>query len=152
MRPFEKFMLQAQGRDPDLEEKLQAEKFRNLDRYFQIVFGRGLRPNERRLVESIAAALNTTVDDEYVMQIFVAGRGLVASHKLAEEVSAAKEVLVQANDQQAKLYAKQTARDSYLIWACVVLVFACVASNAWTAHNLRLVSDRVDVIGSATKR
>ena len=151
MTPFKKFMLQAQGRDPDLEEKLQAERFRNLDRYFQIVFGQGLRPNERRLVESIATALNTTVDDEYVMQIFVAGRGVVASHKLAEEVSAAKEVLDQANDQQAKLYAKQTTRDSYLIWACVTLVFACLASNGWTAHNLRLVSDRVDVIGSVTK-
>lgn len=151
MTPFKKFMLQAQGLDPDLEEKLQAERFRNLDRYFQIVFGQGLRPNERRLVESIATALNTTVDDEYVMQIFVAGRGVVASHKLAEEVSAAKEVLVQANDQHAKLYAKQTTRDSYLIWACVVLVFACLVSNGWTAHNLRLVSDRVDVIGSVTK-
>ncbi len=76
MTPFEKFMLQAQGRDPDLEEKLRAEQFRNIERYFRIVFGRSLRPDERQLVESIASALNTSVDDEYVMQIFIAGRGL----------------------------------------------------------------------------
>lgn len=152
MSPFKKFMLQAQGRDPDLEEKLRAEKFKNLDRYYRIVFGRGLQPNERRLVESIAAALNTSVDDEYVIQIFVAGRGLVASHKLAEEVTAAKNVIVQANDQQAKLYAKQSARDDKLIWACIVLMFACLASFVWTAQRLRLISDRVDVISSTTKR
>lgn len=152
MTPFKKFMLQAQGRDPDLEEKLRAEKFRNLDRYFRIVFGRGLRPDERRLVESIASALQTTVDDEYVMQIFIAGRGLVASQKLAEEVSAAKEAIVQANDQQAKLYAKQSAQDSWQIWACLFLVLASLTSNVWIMRKLLLLSDRVDVIDSATKR
>lgn len=152
MTPYEKFMLHAQGRDPDLEEKLRAEQFRNIDRYFRIVIGRSLRPAEIRLVESIAAALNTTVDDEYVMQIFVAGRGLLASHKLADEVSAAKQVIIQANEDQKKLYAKQSARDSWLIWACYFLILVSLTSNAWIAHKTLLLSERMDIVDSVTKR
>ncbi|AIQ89359.1 hypothetical protein MCBMB27_00938 [Methylobacterium phyllosphaerae] len=152
MTPFEKFMLQAQGRDPDLEEKLRAEQFRNIERYFRIVFGRSLRPDERQLVESIASALNTSVDDEYVMQIFIAGRGLEASHKLAEEVSDAKEAIIQTNGEQKKLYAKQSARDSWLIWACYILLLASIPTNVWIVRNVLHLSDRMDLIGSATER
>lgn len=152
MTPFEKFMLQAQGRDPDLEEKLRAEQFRNIERYFRIVFGRSLRPDERQVVESIASALNTSVDDEYVMQIFIAGRGLVASQKLAEEVSAAKEAIIHANGEQKKLYAKQSARDSWLIWACYILLLVSIPTNVWIVRNVLHLSDRIDLIGNATKR
>jgi hypothetical protein len=152
MTPFEKFMLQAQGRDPALEEKLRAEQFRNIDRYFRIVFGRSLRPDERQVVESIASALNTSVDDEYVMQIFIAGRGLVASQKLAEEVSAAKEAIIQTNGEQKKLYAKQSARDSWLIWACYILLLVSIPTNVWIVRNVLHLSDRIDLIGNATKR
>ncbi|MEH3062554.1 MAG: hypothetical protein PGN33_07190 [Methylobacterium radiotolerans] len=152
MTPFEKFMLQAQGRDPDLEEKLRAEQFRNIERYFRIVFGRSLRPDERQLVVSISSALNTSVDDEYVMQIFIAGRGLVASQKLAEEVSAAKEAIIQTNGEQKKLYAKQSARDSWLIWACYILLLVSIPTNVWIVRNVLHLSDRIDLIGNATKR
>jgi hypothetical protein len=152
MTPFEKFMLQAQGRDPDLEEKLRAEQFRNIERYFRIVFGRSLRPDERQVVESIASALNTSVDDEYVMQIFIAGRGLVASQKLAEEVSAAKEAIIQTNGEQKKLYAKQSARDSWLIWACYILLLVSIPTNVWIVRNVLHLSDRIDLIGNAAKR
>lgn len=152
MTPFEKFMLQARGRDPDLEERLRAERLRNIDRYFKIVFGRSLRPDESQLVESIAAALNTSVDDEYVIQIFIAGRGLVASQNLAKEVSAAKEAIIQVNGEQKKLYAKQSARDSWLIWACYILLLASIPTNVWIVGKVLHLSDRIDLVGGATKR
>lgn len=152
MTPFKKFMLQAQGRDPDLEEKLRAEKFGNLDRYYHIVYGRSLQPGERQSVESIASALNTSVDDEYVIQIFMAGRNALANLKLAREVSAAKDAILQANDEQKTLYAKQSARDSWMVWACYILLLVSILSNVLIVRNMLLLSDRVNQIGSVIRR
>lgn len=151
MTPFKKFMLQAQGRNPDLEEQLQAEKFCNIERYYKLVFGRELQSDERLIIESISSALRTTVDDEYVIQIYMAGRGLDASQKLTEEISAAKEVIVEANVQQKELYANLAARDSWLVWTCFVLVLVSLSTSIWIAGKIAHLPDRMDVIGSATK-
>ncbi|CAO4185428.1 hypothetical protein [Methylorubrum populi] len=150
MNPFEKFMLQAQGRDVDLEEKLKRQQATNVERLFRIVYGRDLNAFERRKVESLAAALNTTVDDDYVIHLFLCSlQGQIAIHVL-RKIDETYKAIVEDGDNLRKIPADKTGISAWMSWASVLMIAASLLGSIWIAGTINRLSHQLDMIGASS--
>lgn len=69
----------------------------NLERFYRSVHGRDLQPWERQLAVRIAAALNTTTDDDFVVHLLLVYMSTNAITNMYNELVAARNGLAEHN-------------------------------------------------------
>lgn len=69
----------------------------NLERFYRSVHGRDLQPWERQLAVRIAAALNTTTDDDFVVHLLLVYMSTNAITNMYNELVAARNRLAEDN-------------------------------------------------------
>lgn len=150
MNPFEKLMLQAQGRDVDLEERLKREQATNVERLFRIVYGRDLNAFERRKVESLASALNTTVDDDYVIHLFLSSlQGQAVIHVLSK-INETHKAIIESSESLRKIAAEKVGISPWMSWASVVMIAASLLGSIWIAGTINRLSHQLDMSSASS--
>jgi len=146
MRPYDKFMLKASGRDTDLERILAAKDVPKLDKYFRIVHGRGLRPQERIFFETVASALNTSVEDDHIMHLFVAGQYARDADFLSKQIEQAKTSVEQAGERLDRIATDTSNKKRWAIWLLIALVMASFLADVFIAGTVTTLSRRFDAM------
>ncbi|SDA20447.1 hypothetical protein SAMN02799622_02454 [Methylobacterium sp. UNC378MF] len=96
----------------------------NLERFYRSVHGRDLQPWERQLAVRIAAALNTTTDDDFVVHLLLVYMSTNAITNMYNELVAARNSL--AEDSRDLIQALTADLRRNRLMTCVLLGVAAL--------------------------
>ena len=86
----------------------------NLERFYRSVHGRDLQPWERQLAVRIAAALNTTTDDDFVVHLLLVYMSTNAITNMYNELVAARNSLAQDSRDLAQKFTGDLRRNTLM--------------------------------------
>lgn len=89
----------------------------NLERFYRSVHGRDLQPWERQLAVRIAAALNTTTDDDFVVHLLLVYMSTNAITNMYNELVAARNTLAEDNRDLVQAVTKDLRRNRLMTYA-----------------------------------
>jgi hypothetical protein len=89
----------------------------NLERFYRSVHGRDLQPWERQLAVRIAAALNTTTDDDFVVHLLLVYMSTNAITNMYNELVGARNSLAEDSRASAQKFADDLRRNRRLTLA-----------------------------------
>jgi len=104
----------------------------NLERFYRSVHGRDLQPWERQLAVRIAAALNTTTDDDFVVHLLLVYMSTNAITNMYNELVAARNTLAEDNRDLIQTFTKDLRRNRLMTYGLLGVVALSVLSGAWT--------------------
>lgn len=149
MNHFERFMLQAKGRDVDLEEKLKKQGASSLERLFRIIHRRELTASERQAAESLASALNSTIDDDYVIHMFLSSIQVGVAISVLNKISKTGNAVSELSETLKKLDNEKPRLDPWVVGAFGIMIVASCFAAIWTAGTIGHLSrqlDRIDAV------
>ena len=104
----------------------------NLERFYRSVHGRDLQPWERQLAVRIAAALNTTTDDDFVVHLLLVYMSTNAITNMYNELVAARNTLAEDNRDLIQTVTKDLRRNRLITYGLIGVVALGVLCGAWT--------------------
>ncbi|SDN96619.1 hypothetical protein SAMN05216360_11340 [Methylobacterium phyllostachyos] len=104
----------------------------NLERFYRSVHGRDLQPWERQLAVRIAAALNTTTDDDFVVHLLLVYMSTNAITNMYNELVAARNTLAEDNRDLIQTFTKDLRRNRLMTYGLLGVVALSVLGGAWT--------------------
>ncbi|MCJ2068839.1 hypothetical protein MKK75_08500 [Methylobacterium sp. J-030] len=104
----------------------------NLERFYRSVHGRDLQPWERQLAVRIAAALNTTTDDDFVVHLLLVYMSTNAITNMYNELVAARNTLADDNRDLIQAFTKDLRRNRLMTYGLIGAVALALLSGAWT--------------------
>jgi hypothetical protein len=112
----------------------------NLERFYRSVHGRDLQPWERQLAVRIAAALNTTTDDDFVVHLLLVYMSTNAITNMYNELVAARNTLADDNRDLIQTVTKDLRRNRLMTYGLVGAVALAVVAGAWTLGTVLSLS------------
>ena len=108
----------------------------NLERFYRTVHGRELLPWERQLAVRVAAALNTTTDDDFVVHLLLLYNATHVISEMHNELVASRDVLSQGNRELARDLSVELRRNTRTIYVLLGAVIAGLLGSAWIIVTL----------------
>ena len=112
----------------------------NLERFYRSVHGRDLQPWERQLAVRIAAALNTTTDDDFVVHLLLVYMSTNAITNMYNELVAARNTLAEDNRDLIQTVTKDLRRNKLMTYGLIGAVALAVVAGAWTLGTVLSLS------------
>lgn len=112
----------------------------NLERFYRSVHGRDLQPWERQLAVRIAAALNTTTDDDFVVHLLLVYMSTNAITNMYNELVAARNTLAEDNRDLIQTVTKDLRRNRLMTYALLGVTALCLLGGAWTLGTVLTLS------------
>ncbi|WP_342105527.1 hypothetical protein [Methylobacterium sp. SI9] len=119
----------------------------NLERFYRSVHGRDLQPWERQLAVRIAAALNTTTDDDFVVHLLLVYMSTNAITNMYNELVAARNTLAEDNRDLIQTVTKDLRRNRLLTYGLLGAVALCLVTSAWTLGTVLTLPSGIAVNG-----
>ncbi|MGU3666678.1 hypothetical protein ACLBX9_21010 [Methylobacterium sp. A49B] len=104
----------------------------NLERFYRSVHGRDLQPWERQLAVRIAAALNTTTDDDFVVHLLLVYMSTNAITNMYNELVAARNSLAADNRELVQTLTSDLRRNRLLTYVLLGMAGLGLLGSAWT--------------------
>ncbi len=104
----------------------------NLERFYRSVHGRDLQPWERQLAVRIAAALNTTTDDDFVVHLLLVYMSTNAITTMYNELVVARNTLAEDSRDLIQQLTGDLRRNRLMIYVLLGAVALGVFGGAWT--------------------
>jgi hypothetical protein len=112
----------------------------NIERFYRAVHGRDLQPWERQLAVRVAAALNTTTDDDFVVHLLLVYMSTNAITNMYNELVAARDSLAQGNRRQAEALGAGLRRNVVMTYVLLGAVVAGLLGSVWILGALLTLS------------
>jgi hypothetical protein len=112
----------------------------NIERFYRAVHGRDLQPWERQLAVRIAAALNTTTDDDFVVHLLLMYMSTNAITTMYNELVSTRDRLAQDNRDLAQKLAGDLRRNTLLSYAQLGVVVVSLLGSVWILGSLLSLS------------
>ena len=96
----------------------------NLERFYRSVHGRDLQPWERQLAVRIAAALNTTTNDDFVVHLLLVYMSTNSITNMYNELVAARNTLAEDNRDLIQTVTKDLRRNKLMTYGLIGAVDA----------------------------
>ena len=103
----------------------------NLERFYRSVHGRDLQPWERQLAVRIAAALNTTTDDDFVVHLLLVYMSTNAITNMYNELVAARNTIADDNRDLVQTIKVDLRRNRLLTYSLLGVVGLGLLVNGW---------------------
>ncbi|MCJ2053497.1 hypothetical protein [Methylobacterium sp. J-070] len=104
----------------------------NLERFYRSVHGRDLQPWERQLAVRIAAALNTTTDDDFVVHLLLVYMSTNAITNMYNELVAARNGLAEDNRDLVQTVKGDLRRNRLMTYGLLGVVGVGLLASGWT--------------------
>jgi hypothetical protein len=104
----------------------------NLERFYRSVHGRDLQPWERQLAVRIAAALNTTTDDDFVVHLLLVYMSTNAITNMYNELVAARNTLAEDNRDLVQAVTKDLRRNRLMTYVLLGVTGLSLLGSAFT--------------------
>ena len=117
----------------------------NLERFYRTVHGRELLPWERQLAVRVAAALNTTTDDDFVVHLLLLYNATHVISEMHNELVASRDALSQGNRELAQDLSVELRRNTRTIYVLLGVVVASVLGSVWIILSLVNLSHQYTV-------
>ncbi|MBE7197414.1 MAG: hypothetical protein INR70_06385 [Parafilimonas terrae] len=104
----------------------------NLERFYRSVHGRDLQPWERQLAVRIAAALNTTTDDDFVVHLLLVYMSTNTITNMYNELVAARNSLAEDNRELVQAITGDLRRNRLLTYLLLGVAGLGLLGSAWT--------------------
>lgn len=114
----------------------------NLERFYRTVHGRELLPWERQLAVRVAAALNTTTDDDFVVHLLLLYNATHVISEMHNELVAARDALFQGNRDLAHDLSVEVRRNTRKVYVLLGVMSASVLASVWIIVSLANLSHR----------
>jgi len=112
----------------------------NLERFYRTVHGRELLPWERQLAVRVAAALNTTTDDDFVVHLLLLYNATHVISEMHNELVAARDSLSQSNRELVHDLSVEVRRNTRTVYVLLGVVVASVLGSVWIILSLATLS------------
>ncbi|MCJ2119696.1 hypothetical protein MKK65_24535 [Methylobacterium sp. J-001] len=112
----------------------------NLERFYRTVHGRALLPWERQLAVRVAAALNTTTDDDFVVHLLLLYNATHVISEMHNELVAARDSLSQSNRELVHDLSVEVRRNTRTVYVLLGVVVASVLGSVWIILSLASLS------------
>jgi hypothetical protein len=103
----------------------------NLERFYRSVHGRDLQPWERQLAVRIAAALNTTTDDDFVVHLLLVYMSTNAITNMYNELVAARNSLAEDSRDLAQKLTVDLRRNTLMNYVLLGVVMVSLLASVW---------------------
>ena len=103
----------------------------NLERFYRSVHGRDLQPWERQLAVRIAAALNTTTDDDFVVHLLLVYMSTNAITNMYNELVAARNSLAQDSRDLAQKFTGDLRRNTLMSYVLLGVAMVSLLASVW---------------------
>lgn len=113
----------------------------NLERFYRSVHGRDLQPWERQLAVRIAAALNTTTDDDFVVHLLLVYMSTNAITNMYNELVVARNTLAEDNRDLIQAFTKDLRRNRLMTYGLIGAVALAILSGGWTLGTVLSLSN-----------
>ncbi|WP_267353981.1 MULTISPECIES: hypothetical protein [unclassified Methylobacterium] len=113
----------------------------NLERFYRSVHGRDLQPWERQLAVRIAAALNTTTNDDFVVHLLLVYMSTNSITNMYNELVAARNTLAEDNRDLIQTVTKDLRRNKLMTYGLIGAVALAVIAGAWTLATVVSLSN-----------
>jgi hypothetical protein len=117
----------------------------NLERFYRTVHGRELLPWERQLAVRVAAALNTTTDDDFVVHLLLLYNATHVISEMHNELVASRDALAQGNRELVHDLSIEVGRNTRTIYVLLGVVVASVLGSVWIILSLMSLSQQYTV-------
>ncbi|MDP4004093.1 hypothetical protein [Methylobacterium sp. NEAU K] len=104
----------------------------NLERFYRTVHGRDLLPWERQLAVRVAAALNTTTDDDFVVHLLLLYMATHVISEMHDELVNSRDSIAQASRETAQSLSADLRRNTLTIYVLLGVVVASVLGSVCT--------------------
>jgi hypothetical protein len=108
----------------------------NLERFYRSVHGRDLQPWERQLAVRIAAALNTTTDDDFVVHLLLVYMSTNAITNMYNELVAARSSLAEYNQGLVRKLTADLRRNTLIGYVLIGVVASGILASVWSLGTL----------------
>ncbi|MGH1572964.1 hypothetical protein ACRAWG_22625 [Methylobacterium sp. P31] len=108
----------------------------NLERFYRSVHGRDLQPWERQLAVRVAAALNTTRDDDFVVHLLLVYMDTHAITNMYKELVAARNSLAEYNQDLARKLTADLRRNTLIGYVLLGVVAVGILGSVWILGTL----------------
>ena len=112
----------------------------NLEKFYRTVHGRELLPWERQLAVRVAAALNTTTDDDFVVHLLLLYNATHVISEMHNELVASRDSLSQGNRDLAQDLTVELRRNTRTIYVLLGVVIASILGSVWIILTLANLS------------
>ncbi|MCJ2094831.1 MULTISPECIES: hypothetical protein [unclassified Methylobacterium] len=117
----------------------------NLERFYRTVHGRELLPWERQLAVRVAAALNTTTDDDFVVHLLLLYNATHVISEMHNELVASRDSLSQSNRELVHDLSMEVRRNTRTVYVLLGVVVASVLGSVWIILSLANLSHQYAV-------
>ena len=104
----------------------------NLERFYLSVHGRDLQPWERQLAVRIAAALNTTTDDDFVVHLLLVYMSTNAITSMYNELVAARNGLAEDSRDLVQALTSDLRRNRLMTYVLLGVAGLSLLGSLWT--------------------
>ena len=104
----------------------------NLERFYRSVHGRDLQPWERQLAVRIAAALNTTTDDDFVVHLLLVYMSTNAITNMYNELVAARNSLAEDSRDLVQALTSDLRRNRLMTYVLLGVAGLSLLGSVWT--------------------
>lgn len=112
----------------------------NIERFYRAVHGRDLQPWERQLAVRVAAALNTTTDDDFVVHLLLMYMSTNAITTMYNELVATRDRLGQDNRSLAQALAGGLRRNTLMSYVLLGVAALGILGTVWILGSLLSLS------------
>ena len=117
----------------------------NLERFYRSVHGRDLQPWERQLAVRIAAALNTTTDDDFVVHLLLVYMSTNAITNMYNELVAARNSLAEDSRDLVRTIKSDLRRNRLLTYGLLGVAVVSLLGSVWILATVLNLSHDVTV-------
>jgi hypothetical protein len=117
----------------------------NLERFYRSVHGRELQPWERQLAVRIAAALNTTTDDDFVVHLLLVYMSTNAITNMYNELVAARNSLAADSRALVQTITADLHRNRLTVYALLGVAVVSLLGSVWILFAVLTLSHDVAV-------
>lgn len=109
----------------------------NLERFYRSVHGRDLQPWERQLAVRIAAALNTTTDDDFVVHLLLVYMSTNAITNMYNELVAVRNTLAEDSRDLVQALAGDLRRNRLMTYVLLGVAGLSLLGSIWTLATVQ---------------
>ena len=115
----------------------------NLERFYRSVHGRDLQPWERQLAVRIAAALNTTTDDDFVVHLLLVYMSTNAITNMYNELVAARNSLAEDSRDLVQTLTRDLRRNRLMTYVLLGIAGLGLLGSVWILGTVLSLSHDV---------